>query len=138
MSIKITTNSYYVYICFSINLSNLDLLSLTLCRYVCIYSVFHLHLHFTALTCNLILMIRKFVSVSFSIWYFNNDFSVWHVTGSCCVLLGVLMYMSLLPMPKGIQELPVDQKKTDWICDRQRKWIEWYVINRLFDNRMIW
>lgn len=46
----------------------------------------------TSLTLNLVLNLRKFTSLIFSIIYFNNDFGFGAKMGSALVFLGTLIY----------------------------------------------
>ncbi|NXQ32039.1 S35B4 protein, partial [Alaudala cheleensis] len=70
-------------------------------RYVCIRGVFILTTECTSLTVTLVVTLRKFVSLIFSILYFQNPFTAWHWLGTAFVFVGTLMYTevwnSLLP-----------------------------------------
>ncbi|XP_021566703.1 UDP-xylose and UDP-N-acetylglucosamine transporter, partial [Carlito syrichta] len=60
--------------------------------YVCIRGVFILTTECTSLTVTLVVTLRKFVSLIFSILYFQNPFTLWHWLGTLCVFVGTLMY----------------------------------------------
>ncbi|NXF13970.1 S35B4 protein, partial [Smithornis capensis] len=62
------------------------------CRYVCIRGVFILTTECTSLTVTLVVTLRKFLSLIFSILYFHNPFTAWHWLGTALVFLGTLLY----------------------------------------------
>ncbi|MEJ1280795.1 solute carrier family 35 member B4 [Cricetulus griseus] len=61
-------------------------------KYVCIRGVFILTTECTSLTVTLVVTLRKFVSLIFSILYFQNPFTLWHCLGTLFVFIGTLMY----------------------------------------------
>ncbi|KFP91276.1 UDP-xylose and UDP-N-acetylglucosamine transporter, partial [Apaloderma vittatum] len=61
-------------------------------QYVCIRGVFILTTECTSLTVTLVVTLRKFVSLIFSILYFHNPFTAWHWLGTLFVFVGTLMY----------------------------------------------
>ncbi|KAM4670785.1 nucleotide sugar transporter SLC35B4 [Amazona ochrocephala] len=61
-------------------------------QYVCIRGVFILTTECTSLTVTLVVTLRKFVSLIFSILYFHNPFTAWHWLGTAFVFMGTLMY----------------------------------------------
>ncbi|ERE90314.1 solute carrier family 35, member B4 [Cricetulus griseus] len=61
-------------------------------QYVCIRGVFILTTECTSLTVTLVVTLRKFVSLIFSILYFQNPFTLWHCLGTLFVFIGTLMY----------------------------------------------
>ena len=61
-------------------------------RYVCISSVFRLTEQCTSLVVTLVVTLRKFASLLFSIWYFSNPFVAQHWLGSALVLAGTLLF----------------------------------------------
>ncbi|XP_028929182.1 UDP-xylose and UDP-N-acetylglucosamine transporter [Ornithorhynchus anatinus] len=61
-------------------------------QYVCIRGVFILTTECASLTVTLVVTLRKFVSLIFSILYFQNPFTPWHWLGTLCVFIGTLMY----------------------------------------------
>jgi len=64
-------------------------------QYICIFSVFVLTTECTSLTASLVLTIRKFISVLFSIWYFQNPFTGLHWIGTGLVFGGILLFSDI-------------------------------------------
>jgi UDP-xylose/UDP-N-acetylglucosamine transporter B4 len=65
-------------------------------QYVCIAAVYRSIGESGALTTTLLLTVRKFFSLFFSVWYFNNLFLINHWVGSFLVFLGCLIYQYTL------------------------------------------
>ncbi|XP_041058430.1 UDP-xylose and UDP-N-acetylglucosamine transporter isoform X1 [Carcharodon carcharias] len=63
-----------------------------LTQYVCIRGVFILTTECTSLTVTLVVTLRKFISLIFSIVYFKNPFTFWHWFGTLVVFIGTLTY----------------------------------------------
>ncbi|XP_068595681.1 UDP-xylose and UDP-N-acetylglucosamine transporter [Brachionichthys hirsutus] len=63
-----------------------------LTQYVCIRGVFILTTECTSLTVTLVVTLRKFLSLIFSILYFQNPFTTWHWVGTTVVFVGTLLY----------------------------------------------
>ncbi|CAN9498834.1 unnamed protein product [Ophioblennius macclurei] len=61
-------------------------------QYVCIRGVFILTTECASLTVTLVVTLRKFLSLIFSIIYFQNPFTAWHWVGTAVVFLGTLLY----------------------------------------------
>ncbi|KAF7224075.1 UDP-xylose and UDP-N-acetylglucosamine transporter [Nothobranchius furzeri] len=61
-------------------------------QYVCIRGVFILTTECTSLTVTLVVTLRKFISLIFSILYFQNPFTAWHWVGTAVVFVGTLLY----------------------------------------------
>lgn len=61
-------------------------------QYLCISSVFRLTETCSSLTVTLVITLRKFVSLLFSIWFFSNPFLSGHWVGSLLVFAGTLMF----------------------------------------------
>lgn len=61
-------------------------------QYVCIRGVFILTTECASLTVTLVVTLRKFLSLIFSIIYFQNPFTTWHWVGTAVVFLGTLLY----------------------------------------------
>jgi len=61
-------------------------------QYICISGVFILTTECTSLTVTLIITIRKFLSLLFSIWYFSNPFTFGHWVGTFLVFGGTLIF----------------------------------------------
>lgn len=71
--------------------------SLTLLyRYVCISGVFILTTECPSLVVTLIITLRKFVSLLFSILYFKNPFTSLHWIGTMLVFGGTLLFTGLI------------------------------------------
>jgi UDP-xylose/UDP-N-acetylglucosamine transporter B4 len=68
------------------------LLMNVLTQFVCIAGVNRMTSVATSLTLNLVLNLRKFASLMFSIVYFQNDFGFGAKMGSILVFLGTLIY----------------------------------------------
>jgi len=81
----------------------------TLTQYVCISSVFSLSSQVTSLTVTLVLTLRKFVSLLFSIAYFGNPFTTAHWLGTALVFGGTLLFTNVIKIPGLVKE---DAKKT--------------------------
>ena len=64
-------------------------------QYICIFSVFVLTTECTSLTASLVLTVRKFISVLFSIWYFQNPFTSLHWVGTGLVFSGILLFSDI-------------------------------------------
>ncbi|XP_045619661.2 nucleotide sugar transporter SLC35B4 [Procambarus clarkii] len=71
------------------------LLGNMLTQYVCISSVFTLTSECTSLTVTLILTLRKFLSLTFSIIYFQNPFTISHWIGTVLVFGGTLLFSDI-------------------------------------------
>ncbi|XP_048409864.1 UDP-xylose and UDP-N-acetylglucosamine transporter [Stegostoma tigrinum] len=63
-----------------------------LTQYICIRGVFILTTECTSLTVTLVVTLRKFISLIFSIVYFKNPFTFWHWFGTVVVFIGTLTY----------------------------------------------
>lgn len=61
-------------------------------QYICVRSVYNLIGSIGALTMTLFLTLRKFCSLFFSIWYFNNVFYLNHWIGCLMVFIGCFLY----------------------------------------------
>ena len=59
---------------------------------VCIRGVYLLTTHSNTLTCNLLLTLRKLLSLLLSVTYFGNSFNTWQWCGSVLVFAGVVVY----------------------------------------------
>ncbi|KAI8825735.1 UAA transporter [Fimicolochytrium jonesii] len=64
----------------------------TITQYVCIAGVHRLSSMASAVTLNLILNVRKFVSLVISILVFDNEFTLGHWLGTAAVFLGTAVY----------------------------------------------
>ncbi|XP_045123448.1 UDP-xylose and UDP-N-acetylglucosamine transporter-like isoform X1 [Portunus trituberculatus] len=99
----------------------LYLLGNTLTQFVCISSVFRLTSECTSLTVTLVLTLRKFLSLLFSIAYFCNPFTVTHWLGTALVFGGTLVFSevpdklreAVAPSPPVAATTTTTTKKTD-------------------------
>ncbi|CAD6231818.1 GSCOCG00001601001-RA-CDS [Cotesia congregata] len=66
-------------------------------RYMCISSVFVLTTECSSLTVTLVVTLRKFFSLLFSILYFQNSFSIYHWIGTSLVFLGTIIFTEVVP-----------------------------------------
>lgn len=78
----------------------LYLLGNVLAQHLCISSVYTLTTECSSLTVTLILTLRKFISLVFSIVYFQNPFTCWHWLGTALVFVGTLMFANVIRVPK--------------------------------------
>lgn len=67
-------------------------------QYICISSVFVLTTECASLTVTLVVTLRKFISLLFSIVYFNNPFTIYHWIGTLLVFIGTLIFTEVIPM----------------------------------------
>lgn len=66
-------------------------------RYMCISSVFVLTTECSSLTVTLVITLRKFLSLLFSIVYFKNPFTICHWIGTLLVFVGTIIFTELVP-----------------------------------------
>jgi len=64
-------------------------------QYLCISAVFVLTTECASLTVTLMVTLRKFLSLLFSIWYFNNPFTTLHWLGTALVFGGTLLFSDI-------------------------------------------
>lgn len=64
----------------------------TASQYVCISAVFVLTTECSSLVVTLVITLRKFASLFFSIWYFRNPFTPLHWLGAALVFSGTLVF----------------------------------------------
>lgn len=74
----------------------LYLLGNVLTQYVCISSVYVLTTECSSLTVTLVVTLRKFVSLLFSIVYFNNPFTIYHWIGTLLVFTGTIIFTEVV------------------------------------------
>ncbi|XP_038054337.1 UDP-xylose and UDP-N-acetylglucosamine transporter-like [Patiria miniata] len=67
-------------------------------QYVCIRGVFILTTECPSLIVTLVVTLRKFFSLVFSILYFKNPFTVYHWMGTACVFSGTLLFTGVFHM----------------------------------------
>ncbi|KAK7078598.1 hypothetical protein SK128_012095 [Halocaridina rubra] len=82
-----------------------------LTQFVCISSVFKLTSECTSLTVTLVLTLRKFLSLIFSIIYFQNPFTISHWLGTFLVFGGTLIFTDIIG--KFREVFKQSQKKLD-------------------------
>lgn len=68
-------------------------------QYICLTGVYSLISQTDQLTVNVVLTLRKFISLMLSIWIFNNTFTRYHWVGALLVLGGSLVYAKLPSAP---------------------------------------
>lgn len=68
-----------------------------LTQYLCISSVYVLTTECSSLTVTLVVTLRKFVSLLFSIVYFSNPFTIYHWIGTTLVFVGTIIFTEVLP-----------------------------------------
>jgi len=88
------------------------LLGNVITQYICISAVFVLTTECASLTVTLVVTLRKFLSLLFSIWYFQNPFTSLHWIGTVLVFSGTMLFSDI---PKLVSEAirPSPQKKTE-------------------------
>lgn len=88
-------------------------------QYICISSVYVLTTECSSLVVTLVVTLRKFVSLLFSIVYFNNPFTIYHWTGTILVFIGTIIFTEVLPsIQKGLskkdsKEKLIERRKVD-------------------------
>uniref|UniRef100_T1J857 NADH dehydrogenase [ubiquinone] 1 alpha subcomplex assembly factor 3 n=1 Tax=Strigamia maritima TaxID=126957 RepID=T1J857_STRMM len=88
----------------------LYLLGNVITQYLCISSVFVLTTECSSLVVTLVVTLRKFISLIFSIWYFNNPFTAEHWIGTSFVFAGTLVFIDVYNI---VRKLITKEKKTD-------------------------
>jgi len=85
------------FVLFSISIPQLWLYLCLNCvfQYVCIRAVFVLTTECTSLTVTLVVTLRKFLSLIFSIFYFQNPFTSSHWMGTVFVFVGTLLFVDI-------------------------------------------
>ncbi|XP_065333132.1 UDP-xylose and UDP-N-acetylglucosamine transporter-like [Cloeon dipterum] len=83
-----------------------------LTQYLCISSVYVLTTECSSLTVTLVVTLRKFLSLLFSIVYFQNEFTLSHWIGTTLVFAGTAIFTELVQRIAGMFAGP-DPKKKD-------------------------
>lgn len=111
--IVISSNSPPVFLIpgLGIPITWLYLLGNVITQYLCISSVYVLTTECTSLTVTLVVTLRKFVSLLFSIAYFQNPFTISHWTGTILVFIGTIIFTEMLPSMKSKQITQATDKK---------------------------
>lgn len=73
------------------------LIANVLTQYLCISSVYVLTTECSSLTVTLVVTLRKFVSLLFSIVYFSNPFTIYHWVGTLLVFIGTIIFTEVVP-----------------------------------------
>lgn len=63
------------------------------------------------MTVTLVVTLRKFLSLIFSILYFENPFTMWHWLGTAVVFLGTLLYTEVWSSVTAALRGPVKEKE---------------------------
>lgn len=79
----------------------LSLVGSMVTQYLCISSVYVLTTECPSLTVTLVVTLRKFASLLFSIVYFKNPFTTYHWIGTSFVFIGTVIFTELLPSFKS-------------------------------------
>lgn len=77
-------------------------------QFVCISNVYILTTECASLTVTLVITLRKFFSLLFSIIYFQNPFTIAHWLGTIMVFVGTLMFSEV--HHKMIQKRKIKEK----------------------------
>jgi len=67
----------------------------TATQFICISAVYRLTSECASLTVTLVVTLRKFLSLLFSIWYFDNPFTMVHWIGTAMVFAGTLLFSDI-------------------------------------------
>lgn len=89
-------------------------------QYLCISSVYRLTTECSSLTVTLVLTLRKFGSLVFSLVYFKNPFTVAHWVGTILVFVGTLIFTEVPQKALGAF-LPAAEKKGKEIKDKAKQ-----------------
>ncbi|GAB1861199.1 UDP-xylose and UDP-N-acetylglucosamine transporter-like [Camponotus japonicus] len=82
-----------------------------LTQYICISSVFTLTTECSSLTVTLVITLRKFLSLLFSIIYFKNPFTIHHWIGTLLVFIGTIIFTEVIPkIMQSLQNVPKTKK----------------------------
>lgn len=61
-------------------------------QYICVTGVHNVTSRMGSLTCTFVTTVRKFLTMIFSVWYFNNVFTYFHWIGAILVFTGTYFY----------------------------------------------
>eukprot|EP00088_Acartia_fossae_P070784 TRINITY_DN9563_c0_g1_i3.p1 TRINITY_DN9563_c0_g1~~TRINITY_DN9563_c0_g1_i3.p1 ORF type:complete len:334 (-),score=25.67 TRINITY_DN9563_c0_g1_i3:557-1558(-) len=86
------------------------LLGNVITQYICISAVFVLTTECASLTVTLVVTLRKFLSLLFSIWYFKNPFTLLHWCGTVLVFSGTMIFSDI---PKLVLQNFAPKEKTE-------------------------
>jgi UDP-xylose/UDP-N-acetylglucosamine transporter B4 len=103
-----------------------------LAHYMCISCVYTLTSECSSLTVTLVVTLRKFVSLIFSIIYFNHPFTFYHWLGTVLLIFGTVMFTEILPKTRNLifpknsyHVLQNDVEKSNYIDDEDRLPFYW-------------
>jgi len=94
-NIVMASNSFNILGMFNMPSMLLYLLGNILTQYLCISAVFVLTTECASLTVTLVVTLRKFLSLLFSIWYFANPFTALHWLGTILVFGGTILFSDI-------------------------------------------
>lgn len=86
-------------------------------QYICISSVYVLTTECSSLVVTLVVTLRKFVSLLFSIVYFNNPFTIYHWIGTILVFVGTIIFTEVIPSVQKSLTKPQSKEK---LIDRKK------------------
>ncbi|XP_077977701.1 UDP-xylose and UDP-N-acetylglucosamine transporter-like [Glandiceps talaboti] len=75
-------------------------------QYLCINGVFILTSECPSLIVTLVITLRKFISLLFSILYFRNPFTIYHWFGTCLVFLGTFLFVDVINKVQNLFSVP--------------------------------
>lgn len=84
-----------------------------LTHYLCIRSVYVLTTECVSLTVTLVVTLRKFSSLLFSIFYFRNSFTVYHWIGTAFVFIGTVTFVEIIPKTLEIYRTKQQRESID-------------------------
>lgn len=91
----------------------LYLIANVITQYIGIRSVYFLTTECKSLTINLVIALRKFISLLISIFYFHNAFTMYHWIGTASVFIGTLLFSDVHTKVWQLIHPPPPEKKTD-------------------------
>lgn len=91
----------------------LYLLGNVLSQFLCISSVYVLSTECTSLTVTLVVTLRKFLSLLFSIMYFKNPFTLMHWVGTVLVFGGTFLFVEIVQM---FRKQSVEEDEMKMVC----------------------
>lgn len=97
------------YIGFGLSSTIVYLIGNVVSQYICISSVYFLTTECSSLTVTLVITLRKFASLLFSILYFRNPFTLYHWIGTLLVFVGTVIFTEI---PQKIQQSVTSTQKT--------------------------
>jgi len=84
-----------------------------LTQFLCIRSVYILTTECSSLTVTLVVTLRKFASLIFSIFYFRNPFTTAHWLGTLFVFIGTVIFVEIIPKIRESCETREQMKTID-------------------------